>query len=93
VNAQVGFLNNALQAAACSECDVSFTFNFSHSGFGSDEGPFLYRAPEIRQNRAGSIVRLLLEQGAYVNAHGGFYGSAIQAAAHGTNLTIIEDLL
>ncbi|CUS10750.1 unnamed protein product, partial [Tuber aestivum] len=40
-----------------------------------------------------SVVRLLLERGAEVNAQGGYYGNALQAAACCDNESIVRLLL
>jgi ankyrin repeat protein len=40
-----------------------------------------------------SVVTLLLEKGADVNAQGGFYGNALQAAAQGGYTSVVTLLL
>jgi ankyrin repeat protein len=40
-----------------------------------------------------TIVKLLLENGAEVNAKGGLYGNALQAASYGGNEAIVKLLL
>ncbi|KAH8880198.1 hypothetical protein GQ53DRAFT_615137, partial [Thozetella sp. PMI_491] len=40
-----------------------------------------------------NLVSLFLEAGADVNAQGGYYGNALQAAAHNGNQAIVHQLL
>jgi ankyrin repeat protein len=48
---------------------------------------------QLPTERHDSVVTLLLEKGADVNAQGGHYGNALQAACHGGHDSVVTLLL
>ena len=80
VNAHGGIYGNALQAVVCVELRSPY---YQTRGLGM--------TPDKGVN--GDAIRLLLDKGAKVNAQGGIYGNALQAAAHSGDMEVIRLLL
>jgi ankyrin repeat protein len=90
VNARGGFYESALQAAACGEAQEWWRIDFPKSEMSEN---MLLQPEEPEQDRHLTIVALLLNAGADVNATGGFFGTPLQAAAHSYNPAIVHALL
>jgi ankyrin repeat protein len=94
VNAQVGSLGNALQAAvSCGWHDIVQVLLDHGANLNTQHdicGDALQAAAERGDN---GVVKLLLDHGANVNVQGGRYGNALQAAAQRSHREVIQLLL
>lgn len=92
INAQGGHCGNALQAAA-SKGHGSMEIELFDDGGACvrDQGcPYV---PEATLSGHSAVVKQLLEKGANINAHGGHYGYALQAATFVGDVAVVRDLL
>jgi len=88
VNAQGGEYGNALQAAASGRLHL-----ISYSNSQRDEQRGCYGVAVWHPAACGNlerIVKLLLEKGAHVNAPGGVYGNALQAAVFNEHEDVVK---
>ncbi|RDW59843.1 hypothetical protein BP6252_12930 [Coleophoma cylindrospora] len=92
VNAQGGHFDNALQAAVIGGAVRKFSGSYDGSEFSIHEIVYLTR-DEKMITRSLKLVKMLLDVGADVCASGGYFGSALQAAAHRGSKTIFDFLL
>ncbi|KAI9657407.1 MAG: hypothetical protein M1821_003089 [Bathelium mastoideum] len=96
INAQGGYLGNALQAASYKNNKKTVELLLSHGAnintAGGNYGTALQAAAASHDHDI-KIIELLLSHGANVNATGGLYGTALQAASYAKNKKTVELLL
>lgn len=94
VNAQGGFLGNALQAAACKSDRKIVQLLLNNNVDVSAEGGHFGNAFQAASYRGNmGVIQLLLDSNVDVNAKGGHFGSAFQAASFRGDEEVIQLLL
>ncbi|GES56885.1 hypothetical protein ATETN484_0001009000 [Aspergillus terreus] len=94
VNAQGGFLGNALHAAAFSGHENVVQMLLDRGAdINAQGGPYSNALQAASSKGHENIVQLLLNQGADINAQGGFHGNALHAASFSGYENVVQMLL